>query len=153
MARRDSHAFLAGITLLALTVGPAAAQDAPRDPARQYPLPTYEENWQFLRDPNRHADPWDAVKYVLFGDNVYASFGGDPIRAAAAIYEVASESPRHWVILGTDAQRRIGQTRHAAGRIRGRRGHGAGQAPETRVSGDSPTVATIAPRTAIWLAA
>lgn len=77
MARRDSHAFLAGITLLALTVGPAAAQDAPRDPARQYPLPTYEENWQFLRDPNRHADPWDAVKYVLLGDNVYASFGGE----------------------------------------------------------------------------
>jgi hypothetical protein len=56
MARRDSHAFLAGITLLALTVGPAAAQDAPRDPARQYPMPTYEENWQFLRDPNCHAD-------------------------------------------------------------------------------------------------
>jgi len=45
MARRDSHALLVGITLLALTVGPAAAQDAPRDPARQYPLPTYEENW------------------------------------------------------------------------------------------------------------
>jgi hypothetical protein len=77
MVRRDSHAFLAGITLLALTVGPAAAQDAPRDPARQYPLPTDEENWQLLRDPNRHADPWDAVKYVPLGDNVYASFGGE----------------------------------------------------------------------------
>src|SRR3954452_4707768 len=36
-------------------------------------------------------------------------FPGDPVRAAAAIYEVvASESPRHWVILGSDAQRRIG---------------------------------------------
>ena len=77
MARSGSHAFLAGITLLALTVGPAAAQDAPRDAARQYPMPTYEENWQFLRDPNRHADPWDAVRYVLLGDNVYASFGGE----------------------------------------------------------------------------
>ena len=30
MARRDSHALLVGITLMALTVGPAAAQDAPR---------------------------------------------------------------------------------------------------------------------------
>jgi len=36
-------------------------------------------------------------------------FPGDPVRAAAAIYEVvASESPRHWVVLGSDAQRRIG---------------------------------------------
>src|SRR5258708_5170099 len=60
MARRDSRPFLVGLTLLALTAGPAAAQDATRDPARQYPLPTYEENWQFLSDPNRHADPWDA---------------------------------------------------------------------------------------------
>src|SRR5258706_6626126 len=36
-------------------------------------------------------------------------FPGDPVRAAAAIYEVvASEAPRHWVVLGSDAQRRIG---------------------------------------------
>src|SRR5258707_2049234 len=36
-------------------------------------------------------------------------FPGDPVRAAAAIYEVvASESPRPWVVLGSDAQRRIG---------------------------------------------
>jgi NAD(P)-dependent dehydrogenase (short-subunit alcohol dehydrogenase family) len=36
-------------------------------------------------------------------------FPGDPVRAAAAIYEaVASESPRHWIVLGSDAQRRIG---------------------------------------------
>jgi len=36
-------------------------------------------------------------------------FPGDPVRAAAAIYEVvASESPRHWLVLGSDAQRRIG---------------------------------------------
>ena len=36
-------------------------------------------------------------------------FPGDPVRAAAAIYEVvASESRRHWVVLGSDAQRRIG---------------------------------------------
>jgi NAD(P)-dependent dehydrogenase (short-subunit alcohol dehydrogenase family) len=36
-------------------------------------------------------------------------FPGDPDRAAEAIYEVVvSGSPRHWVILGSDAQRRIG---------------------------------------------
>lgn len=36
-------------------------------------------------------------------------FPGDPARAAAAIHEVvASGAARHWVVLGTDAQRRIG---------------------------------------------
>lgn len=36
-------------------------------------------------------------------------FPGDPVRAAEAIREVVvSGSPRHWVILGSDAQRRIG---------------------------------------------
>jgi hypothetical protein len=34
---------------------------------------------------------------------------GHPVRAAAAIHKVvASESPRHWVVLGSDAHRRIG---------------------------------------------
>ncbi len=36
-------------------------------------------------------------------------FPGDPVRAAEAIYEVvASDRPRHWVILGSDAYRLIG---------------------------------------------
>ena len=36
-------------------------------------------------------------------------FPGDAVRAAAAIYDVvASDQPRHWVILGSDAYRRIG---------------------------------------------
>jgi NAD(P)-dependent dehydrogenase (short-subunit alcohol dehydrogenase family) len=36
-------------------------------------------------------------------------FPGDPVRAARVIYEVVvSGSHRHWVILGSDAQRRIG---------------------------------------------
>ncbi len=36
-------------------------------------------------------------------------FPGDPVRAAAAIYQVvASDRPQHWVILGSDAHRRIG---------------------------------------------
>jgi hypothetical protein len=34
---------------------------------------------------------------------------GDPVRAAAAIYDVAvSDQPRHWAILGSDAHRRLG---------------------------------------------
>src|SRR5882672_853192 len=37
-------------------------------------------------------------------------FPGDPVRAAEAIYEVvASDCPRHWVILGSDAYRLIGR--------------------------------------------
>src|SRR5579862_9605015 len=36
-------------------------------------------------------------------------FPGDPARAAEAVYEVVtSDRPRHWVILGSDAHRRIG---------------------------------------------
>jgi len=36
-------------------------------------------------------------------------FPGDPVRAAAAIYQVvASDRPQYWVILGSDAYRRIG---------------------------------------------
>jgi NAD(P)-dependent dehydrogenase (short-subunit alcohol dehydrogenase family) len=36
-------------------------------------------------------------------------FPGDPVRAARAIYEVvSSDRPRHWLILGSDAHRRIG---------------------------------------------
>jgi hypothetical protein len=36
-------------------------------------------------------------------------FPGDPDRFAAAVYEiVASNSPRHWLVLGSDAMRRIG---------------------------------------------
>src|SRR5207237_8898728 len=36
-------------------------------------------------------------------------FPGVPVRAAEAIYEVvASDRPRHWVILGSDAYRLIG---------------------------------------------
>ena len=50
-------------------------------------------------------------------------FPGDPVRAAEAIYEVvASDRPRHWVILGSDAYRLIGakldklRTEYDAGR-------------------------------------
>lgn len=36
-------------------------------------------------------------------------FPGDPARAAEAIYQVATaDQPRHWVLLGSDALRRVG---------------------------------------------
>jgi NAD(P)-dependent dehydrogenase (short-subunit alcohol dehydrogenase family) len=62
----------------------------------------------------------DAVAHVT-PDN----FPGDPVRVARAIYEVvASGERRHWVILGSDAHRRIGvkldalRAEHEAGRER-----------------------------------
>src|SRR5258706_5237210 len=53
------------------------AQTPTPDPARRYPLPTYDENWQFLSDPSQRTDRWDVVKYMGFGDGMFASFGGE----------------------------------------------------------------------------
>ncbi|MEV6106480.1 SDR family NAD(P)-dependent oxidoreductase [Streptomyces sp. NPDC051940] len=45
----------------------------------------------------------------MMGSLTPEMFPGDPERAAAAVYEAATAShPRHWVVLGSDAQRRIG---------------------------------------------
>jgi hypothetical protein len=63
--------------LAVLAASQAAAQTPTPDPARRYPLPTYDENWQFLSDPNRHSDPWDVVKYVHLAGGMFASFGGE----------------------------------------------------------------------------
>ena len=60
-----------------LAASPAAAQTPMPDPARRYPLPTYDENWQFLSDPKRLSDPWDIVKYVQLARGMFASFGGE----------------------------------------------------------------------------
>jgi Alginate export len=53
------------------------AQTPTPDPARRYPLPTYDEDWQFLSDPSRHSDPWDIVKYVKLARGIFVSFGGE----------------------------------------------------------------------------
>ena len=53
------------------------AQTLTPDPARSYPLPTYDEDWQFLSDPSRHIDPWDIVKYVKLARGIFVSFGGE----------------------------------------------------------------------------
>ncbi|MET7305045.1 SDR family NAD(P)-dependent oxidoreductase [Embleya sp. NPDC005575] len=46
---------------------------------------------------------------AMMGSLTPEMFPGDPKRAAETIYEVATApEPRHWVVLGSDAQRRIG---------------------------------------------
>jgi hypothetical protein len=60
-----------------LAASPAMAQTLTPDPARRYPLPTYDEDWQFLSDPSRHSDPWDIVKYVKLARGIFVSFGGE----------------------------------------------------------------------------
>jgi hypothetical protein len=55
----------------------ATAQTAMPSPQRSSPLPAYDENWQFLSDPDCHADPWDIVKYVQLADRMFVSFGGE----------------------------------------------------------------------------
>jgi hypothetical protein len=55
----------------------ATAQTATPSPQRSYPLPTYDENWQFLSDPSHRTDRWDIVKYIRFGDGIFASIGGE----------------------------------------------------------------------------
>src|SRR5260370_39138235 len=40
----------------------------------------FDENWTFLRDPARHADPWDSWKFISLGEkesNSYVSIGGE----------------------------------------------------------------------------
>ncbi|WP_225847537.1 oxidoreductase [Streptomyces sp. HPF1205] len=46
---------------------------------------------------------------AMMGSLTPEMFPGDPERAAEAVYEaVNAPEPRHWVVLGSDAQRRIG---------------------------------------------
>ena len=65
------------VVLAVLAVSRTAAQTRPTDPDRKYPLPTYAEDWRFLSDPDRHADPWDRFKYVPLADGTFVSFGGE----------------------------------------------------------------------------
>ena len=65
------------VVLAVLAVSRTAAQTRPTDPDRKYPLPTYAEDWRFLSDPDRHADPWYRFKYVPLADGTFVSFGGE----------------------------------------------------------------------------
>jgi hypothetical protein len=68
-----SAVFPIASVLLAASL--ATAQTATPTPQRSYPLPMYDENWQFLNDPSQRTDRWDVVKYMRFGDGMFASFG------------------------------------------------------------------------------
>ena len=40
----------------------------------------FDEDWSFLKDPSRRADPWDSWKFISFGENApnsYLSIGGE----------------------------------------------------------------------------
>ncbi len=77
------------VTSAVLAAAPATAQTPTPDPARRYPLPTYDENWQFLNDPNRHRDLWDIVKYLPLRSLLNASDSGE----VAGIRRVAFQRP------------------------------------------------------------
>ena len=77
-----AYALVSTLTFCVCVSRPLSAQ-AP-DQARRYPLPTYDENWQFLSDPHRRADPLDLFKYVPLGsDTSFISLGGE----ARELYE------------------------------------------------------------------
>src|SRR6187399_339647 len=47
--------------------------------AQEYKKLRYDEDWTYLRDPAKHTDFWDPVKYIPLdkaGDS-YLSFGGE----------------------------------------------------------------------------
>jgi NAD(P)-dependent dehydrogenase (short-subunit alcohol dehydrogenase family) len=68
-----------------------------------------EQRTRFSGEPIEAYDATSGAFRRMMTTVTPEMFPGDPVRAAAAIYEVvASESPRHWVVLGSDAQRRIG---------------------------------------------
>src|SRR5579863_3269821 len=72
-----SRRTVVSIALVLLAVSFARAQTPTFSPQRRYPLPSYDENWQFLSDTNYRTDRWDAVKYMPFGKGMFASIGGE----------------------------------------------------------------------------
>src|SRR5580700_1041945 len=72
-----SRSVVFPIASVLLAASLATAQTSTPAPARRYPLPTYDENWQFLSDPSQRTDRWEVVKYMRFGDGMFASFGGE----------------------------------------------------------------------------
>src|SRR5580693_5796150 len=72
-----SRSVVFPIASVLLAASLATAQTSTPAPQRSYPLPTYDENWQFLSDPNQRTDRWDVVKYMRFGDGMFASLGGE----------------------------------------------------------------------------
>src|SRR5215475_6216120 len=68
------HMTVCGV-LATILMGAGTAQAAPP----LYPLPRYEEDWSFLRDPSRSVDFWDPLKFIpLRGDgDLFLSLGAE----------------------------------------------------------------------------
>src|SRR5215471_1601443 len=76
--------FRSVYVLLILLVGIGGAlafgQEKPASlPQPLYPLPRYEEDWSALRDPSKHNDFLDTIKFIPLSDDgtVFLSLGGD----------------------------------------------------------------------------
>jgi Alginate export len=74
--------LLRALVILISTMGSyrMSGQEKPVSlPRPLYPLPRYEEDWSFLRDPSERNDFWDPVKFVPLSDDerVFLSLGGE----------------------------------------------------------------------------
>jgi hypothetical protein len=70
-------ALPAGLCALLLIPGLLLGQTPARPP---YLDQRFDEDWSFLKDPARRADPWDSWKYISFGEaspNSFLSIGGE----------------------------------------------------------------------------
>jgi len=68
-----------------------------------------EQRTKFSGKPIKDYEATSGAFRKMMNSVTPEMFPGDPVRAARAIYDVvASDRPRHWVILGSDAHRRIG---------------------------------------------
>ncbi|HKB14900.1 MAG TPA: alginate export family protein, partial [Planctomycetota bacterium] len=66
------------LSLLAVRTGPAQQAEAPRAPPPYRQL-RYEEDYSYLRDASRRADPFDPLKYIPLSESgdAYLSLGGE----------------------------------------------------------------------------
>lgn len=80
---RNGHVvWLARSLLLGLFAVPMArvnAQAPPHPSPPAYKTLRYDEDYSYLKDPSRRADPWDPIKYIPLGgrEDWYLSIGGE----------------------------------------------------------------------------
>jgi hypothetical protein len=68
-----TYSFAASV-LAAASLSLAEPPKAPAPPA--YTSIRWDESYSPLKDPAKRTDPWDALKYIPFGDDSYLSLGG-----------------------------------------------------------------------------
>ena len=62
------------LALLGATLSSAVAQESGRP---NYEKLRYEEDWSFLRDPQRRTDLFDPLKFIAIGRETYLTLGGE----------------------------------------------------------------------------